>query len=317
MTSVPGWRRVAVAGAVSTVGVLAWPSPSHATFPGTNGRLVFAASCGVLQANDQPGDCSRTGVSKFRAINPRTGKRLRFHAAGCPRRCNDRDPRFSPDGRRLAFNRSLPGKQARPLVSDAAGGGLREVRARGEGPAWSPDGRALAIGQAGGLRVYTPNGAFVSRVTTVSAFNLDWASRGRIAFVRDGNRELYTVSSRGGRLRRLTRCGGCFVGSVSWSPDGSKLAFYRLTRGPFGVGVFVMDADGSNLRRIARGATFPAWSPDGRRIAYIRDGRTGRDSRVVIARPDGTDRRVVYRIRAAVEPNVSDLAWQPRPRRRR
>jgi len=38
-------------GLVSTGAALAAPPLSHATFPGQNGRLVFAASCEVLQLN--------------------------------------------------------------------------------------------------------------------------------------------------------------------------------------------------------------------------------------------------------------------------
>ncbi len=313
MTQARGFRRLAVAGLVCGAITSTWPSPSQATFPGKNGRLAFAASCGVLQVNERRGDCSHTGVTKLRVINPRTGKRLRFRAAGCPGRCDEGDPRFSPNGRRLAFSRSTPGQEARPFVSDAVGGASRQVTRRGDGPAWSPNGKAVAIGQAAGLRVFRPGGAFVRRVAAGSVFGPDWSSIGRIAFIR--RRELYTVSGRGGPARRLTRC-ACVFG-LSWSPDGRRLALDRLTKGPYGVGVFVIDADGSNLRQIARGATSPAWSPDGRKIAYSRNGRGIVGARVVIARADGTHRRVAYRIRGEVEPGIGDLAWQPRlPRRR-
>lgn len=122
------------------------------------------------------------------------------------------------------------------------------------------------------------------------AYELDWSSRGRIAFVRGaGDDDLYTVSDRGGRLRRMTRC-GC-AAELSWSPDGHRLALFRFTKGAFRVGLFVIDADGSDVSQIARGATSPVWSPDGNRIAYSRGGGNS-DARVVIARPDGSDRRV-------------------------
>ena len=67
--------------------------------------------------------------------------------------------------------------------------------------------------------------------------------------------------------------------SPAWSPDGSSIAFEGTTAN--GVGdwftqVYLMDADGSHVRRLtgagldipqcAEGS--PAWSPDGKRLAF-------------------------------------------------
>jgi len=146
------------------------------------------------------------------------------------------------------------------------------------------------------------------------AYELDWSSKGRIAFVRAGNQDFYTVSGRGGPVRRLTRC-GC-VNEASWSPEGLRLIFYRFVRGTSRSDVFVMDANGSNMRRIVRGGRSPVWSPDGRKIALTRGGGV-RDAQVVIAQPDGSGLRVAYKIRAEVGGGISDLAWQARLRHRR
>jgi Tol biopolymer transport system component len=57
----------------------------------------------------------------------------------------------------------------------------------------------------------------------------------------------------------------------SFSPDGRLVAFYRVT--PRVRGVFVVDADGTRLRRVFRSPTSPIfWSPTGDRLLFsVRD----------------------------------------------
>ncbi|MAF10403.1 hypothetical protein CMK11_08125 [Candidatus Poribacteria bacterium] len=55
----------------------------------------------------------------------------------------------------------------------------------------------------------------------------------------------------------------------AWSPDGGRIAFASTRDG--GVQLFVMDADGGDLRRVTNDAFYsstPSWSPDGRRLVY-------------------------------------------------
>ncbi|MCG3163293.1 MAG: Protein TolB [Acidobacteria bacterium] len=52
---------------------------------------------------------------------------------------------------------------------------------------------------------------------------------------------------------------------AAFAPDGSRIAF-RSERD--GGGVFVMNADGGNLRRLTQGGFNPAWSPGGDEIVY-------------------------------------------------
>jgi hypothetical protein len=60
-----------------------------------------------------------------------------------------------------------------------------------------------------------------------------------------------------------------------WSPDGRQIAFIRF--GGDAGGVYVMDADGGNVRRLTTSSTAEGagdrdihWSPDGRSIAFSR-----------------------------------------------
>jgi TolB protein len=88
--------------------------------------------------------------------------------------------------------------------------------------------------------------------------------------------EIYTINADGTGLTRLTN-NQSYDGEPAWSPDGQRIAF--VSGRDFGPNdadrwkrvLYVMDADGSNVRRLTvstGGAWNPAWSPDGGRIVY-------------------------------------------------
>lgn len=108
----------------------------------------------------------------------------------------------------------------------------------------------------------------------------------------------------------------------SWSPDGRTIAFTDLIS-PTAQTLFVMDADGSNRRRlpIAAGGRgnvsnySPAWSPDGTRLAFTRSvigphTRKGWAIDVYIVGLDGTSLRRVTTSGTAYAPT-----WSPDGRR--
>ena len=83
--------------------------------------------------------------------------------------------------------------------------------------------------------------------------------------------------------------------TVDWSPTCAQLLFTSVDGdGPAGASVYVVDADGSGLRRVGSGFD-ASWSPDGSSIAIA--AGNGEDSSFTLATiaPDGSDRLVLVK----------------------
>jgi TolB protein len=138
----------------------------------------------------------------------------------------------------------------------------------------------------------------------------------RVAFsgTEGASSHLYLLSVKEGKLIQLTFDELVLDETPAWSPDGKKIAFARAplkikvineTMGTYEPGeydIYVIDADGSNLRRLTtEGGYYPTWSPDGKYIAFTR--REGDRYAIWIMNSDGKNQtRLTY----GVEPD-----WSP------
>jgi Tol biopolymer transport system component len=86
------------------------------------------------------------------------------------------------------------------------------------------------------------------------------------------------------------------------APDGSRVVFAVVNDG-----LYVVDAEGGQPRRIAADGREPTFSPDGTQIAYLVADSISTDA-LWVADADGGDASQVL---AALTPGVSDLAWSP------
>ena len=146
-------------------------------------------------------------------------------------------PRWSPDGKEIAFYSNQPGKPSRIYLISADGGAPRELIPDTESlqpqadPVWSPDGSSIAFGSS----------TLVSPQTSIQIFDM----------------KTYKVSS-------LPGSEGLF--SPRWSPDGQYIA--ALPSNSHGLKMFDFR---TRKWALVTDATvgYPCWSRNGRYIYFL------------------------------------------------
>ncbi|MBN1303089.1 MAG: PD40 domain-containing protein [Anaerolineales bacterium] len=184
-------------------------------------------------------------------------------------------PDLSPDGEQVVFvNRPAEGPASIWMMDRT-----------GENPAlfysgpntivavnWSPDGRRLAFAMA----VDQPNAYEIFlldlNAETLSpqrlsygldgiGGSLDWSPDAEKLLIYAGpvgNKSIYQIETASGAITQLTDDGGNNA-AASYSPDGRQIAF-NSTRNNDQADIYIMDADGSNLRRLTYHPE-PDWQP--------------------------------------------------------
>jgi dipeptidyl aminopeptidase/acylaminoacyl peptidase len=201
-------------------------------------------------------------------------------------------PRWSPDGRYLAFlsDRDDPREVAQVWLLDRAGGEaerITDLPGGVSGYAWSPDGKRMAIIASDP----DPDSAIVTPDTTqrthppivIDRYQFKEDETGYLDARRD---HLYLFTLAGRRAEMLTP-GQYNEQAPSWSPDGRSIAFVSKRRPEFdrtdNWDLYVIEARfGATPRQLTTfdgpdmdpdwGSRPPAWSPDGKFIAYVQGG---------------------------------------------
>lgn len=275
---------VIVTALCATATLIGWETPAQATPPGKNGRIVYRRFL----------DIARTRSALF-TVNP-DGTKVKqvTHPA---RSVVDLEPDWSPNGARIAFERqvSCPAGGARDGLNNTCDR-VYTIGADGKGmtslvpcrfkvdptsmssrpgldcvgvdqPAWSPDGSKIAF-----------------------QYNLvDSAYTGALKL----DAGIWIVNADGTGLHQVTQRtpGTAWDFGPQWSPDGSKLVFFRSDLNTKADAVFTVDTEGGGEFQVTpwtlNAGNSTDWSPDGRWLLFnVERGDGG--SNLYKAHPDGT-----------------------------
>jgi dipeptidyl aminopeptidase/acylaminoacyl peptidase len=189
----------------------------------------------------------------------------------------DAEPRWSPDGSRLAFASNRNDDAMQLYVMPVGGGEARRLTSLKEDAtqaAWSPDGSTIVF--AARVRDEAYEEADDKRRRPRRLVRLQYKLE-HVGWTVDRRQHLFTVRADGSGGPLQLTAGDYEDSSPAWSPDGSTLAFVSA-REPEGdiepvSDNHLVDAMGGEPRRLTRGGgTFEAlsWSPDGTRLAGLR-----------------------------------------------
>lgn len=215
----------------------------------------------------------------------------------------DETPRVSPDGRRIAFVSNRDGNDEIYVMNRD---GSEQTRlsfdpAADKLPAWSPDGRHITFQTArygvSDIVIIDADGSNLRQVadTPEREGHTSWSVDDRLVY--NASMELFWqiyVSDLDGNRRKLTDS-RVDEWSPEWSPDGRRILYLSEQTSTLNPGIFVMDADGGNVRLIYNGPTAEwgaVWSPDGRQILFAADQPDG-TAAIYMMDADGNNARQV------------------------
>jgi dipeptidyl aminopeptidase/acylaminoacyl peptidase len=214
-----------------------------------------------------------------------TGKPLQFTTA--PQ--NSTSPRWSPDGKSLAFLSARPEAASPPSGTTPAeqpkaqvyvlsmnGGEARKATNFKNGVSlfrWSPEGDRFAVVSRTGPSDKRPESKDRSDVRHYKNSSYKFNDSG---WFDDKRTHIWVVDATSGDAKQITEGDNWNDSDPQWSPDGTKLAFVSNRTGKEfdedrNTDVWVINASGGQLTKISdheESDNQPRWSPDGKWIAF-------------------------------------------------
>lgn len=122
---------------------------------------------------------------------------------------------------------------------------------------------------------------------------------------RGGSQQLYVMDKDGGNITRISYGTGTYATPV-WSPRGDFIAFTKISKGAFYIGVMRPDGSGERLLTSSWLEEGPTWSPNGRVIMFSRQSKFGKELKSELYAIDLTG---FHERKISTSTDASDPAW--------
>ncbi len=233
---------------------------------------------------------------------------------------------WSSDGRFLSFVSDLLGNRGLYAFSipGASGARFRFFPGVDGTVAWSPNSENIAYGQdsisivdlkSQKARILLHTYGYGHPVWLPDGTRLLLSKSSSVMFQSTNSRDVdfYLTDIEPQPIRRLTD-DALLVHAISCSPNGKRIAFVASMNPKAGAtssNVYVIDSDGSNLRKLGIRSIQPgwfAWSPDGSKIAFVEELVNCKHCRpadlgIEVANADGSNQHTI----------VGEAAWNFAP----
>ena len=190
------------------------------------------------------------------------------------------NPRYSPDGSMIAFNRRDPHEHEAIVIASKDGTEIKEILRRqysDHSISWSPDSMYLYFSQGeinNGFNIY---------------------------------QDLYSYDIKREKLKRLTH--GLRIKEPDLSPDGKRFAVIISERGSQNLALLIPEGDDYKLEALTdyklMRVSCPRWSPDGKLIVYSVTDNSGKSSLYLYNITDKTHKQLFEDIGNSAYPTWS------------
>jgi dipeptidyl aminopeptidase/acylaminoacyl peptidase len=218
-------------------------------------------------------------------------------------------PRWSPDGRFMAFLSTRDGGRAQIWLLSRNGGEARRLTNLDGGASaieWSPDSTKLvALTRTG------PDQSKSSDVRHYTHINYKFNDTG---FFDQKHSHVVVIDARSGAAKQITEGDAWNDTDPHWAPDSSRIAFVSDRTGreadfSHNTDVWVIPAAGGELRKISDHEgpdRSPRWSPDGKQIAFLGSVDEEDQPRIYVVSSEGGKSTALGR---NFDQLVSEMMW--------